>query len=253
MKTLTKSLVNRSLSVLLVLMMVFSLFTVGLTSASAAEVEIAETGASETYDVTVYFKSTGTLGYKPLITTIGAVDDFTDKEMTKDIFIGKNPSQTASYYWYKAEVKVSKASPALSISVLSSRYAMEGSISLNITETCTIYLAVDDLNAGNKMVNLTDWDEADRNWCESALHMVYDETLDGEDELAAVSANFVMRYVGDANGDGDVNIKDATLIQKSVANITTLDDTAAIVSDVTNDGFVTIKDATAIQKQLVNL
>ena len=214
---------------------------------------ITVTAVKDAYDVTVYFKSTSTLGYKPLITTIGAVDDFTDKEMTKDIFIGKNPSQTASYYWYKAEVKVSKASPALSISVLSSRYAMESSISLNITETGTIYLAVDDLNAGNKMENLTDWDEADRNWCESALHMVYDETLDGEDKLASVSANFVMRYVGDANGDGDVNIKDATLIQKSVANITTLDDTAAIVSDVTNDGFVTIKDATAIQKQLVNL
>ncbi len=207
----------------------------------------------DTYDVTIYFKSTSTTGYKPFITTDGAVSDLTKSEMTKDVFIGKNPSQTASYYWYKAEVQVSKASPALYVSVVSSRYAMEGEISLNITESGTIYLAVDDLNTGSTMVNLTDWDETERNWCQSAVHMVYDEAIDGEDALVAVSANYVMRYVGDANGDGDVNIKDTTLIQKSLANIVTLDDTAATVSDVTSDGSVTIKDATAIQKQIAGL
>jgi len=56
MKTLTKTFVKRSISILLVLMMVFSLLTVGLTSASAAEVEIAQTGATLTVGKIFYLK-----------------------------------------------------------------------------------------------------------------------------------------------------------------------------------------------------
>lgn len=214
---------------------------------------VSITAVKETYEVTIYFKSTSTLGYKPLISTDGAVEDLADKEMTKDIFISKNATQTASYYWYRADVQVSKASPALTVTVLSSRYAMEGNINLTITESGTIYLAVDNLNAGYEMLDLTDWDEDMRNWTKSAVHMVYDEDIDGKDSLAQVGALVNLTYVGDANDDGNVNIKDTTHIQKHLAGIITLDDLAAEISDVDSDGLVTIKDATAIQKKLVAL
>ncbi len=56
---------------------------------------------------------------------------------------------------------------------------------------------------------------------------------------------------GDANSDGDVNIKDATYIQKYCAGmVTELNRTA---SDVNVDGSVNIKDVTVIQKYLIDM
>lgn len=59
--------------------------------------------------------------------------------------------------------------------------------------------------------------------------------------------------VGDVNKDGDVTIKDATLIQKYIANLKTIDETALDFSDVNGDTEVNIKDATMIQKFLADL
>ena len=54
--------------------------------------------------------------------------------------------------------------------------------------------------------------------------------------------------LGDVNGDGKVNIKDATLIQKSAAKIIELTENEKIRADVNADAKVNVKDATAIQK-----
>lgn len=211
---------------------------------------VSVTEVKEAYDVIIYFKSTSTLGYKPLLTTDGAVTDYADYAMTKDTFICYNATQTASYYWYRADVQVSKASPTVSVSILSSRYAMEGDIDLTITQSGAIYLAVDNLNEGYEMINLTDWDEDARNWTQSALHMVYDEAYDTEASYAEVSARVNLTSVGDANGDGVVNIKDATLVQKFLAGLEQMDSLSVEISDVNDDGILTIKDATAIQKKI---
>lgn len=58
--------------------------------------------------------------------------------------------------------------------------------------------------------------------------------------------------MGDVNGDGDVNIKDAAAIQLNLAKLYTgyFDETAA---DVDGDGSITIKDAAHIQLKLANL
>lgn len=53
---------------------------------------------------------------------------------------------------------------------------------------------------------------------------------------------------GDVNGDGKVNVKDATLIQKAAAKITKLTDAENLCADVNGDSKVNVKDATAIQK-----
>ncbi len=58
---------------------------------------------------------------------------------------------------------------------------------------------------------------------------------------------------GDVNADGVINIKDATQIQKSIANLTTFTDTQAILADYNSDGQINIKDATEIQKHLAGL
>ncbi len=58
---------------------------------------------------------------------------------------------------------------------------------------------------------------------------------------------------GDADLSDDVNIKDATAVQKHAASLLTLEGTAIIQADVTGDATVNVKDATAIQKFIAGL
>lgn len=59
--------------------------------------------------------------------------------------------------------------------------------------------------------------------------------------------------LGDITLDGNVKIQDATLIQKSLAKLVTLDSKQTALADVTEDGKVNIKDATAIQKYIAKI
>ena len=59
--------------------------------------------------------------------------------------------------------------------------------------------------------------------------------------------------IGDVNGDGDVTIDDATMIQKAIAELIELDDTQKKAADANADGQITIDDATMIQKYIAEL
>ena len=59
--------------------------------------------------------------------------------------------------------------------------------------------------------------------------------------------------LGDANGDGVVDIKDATEIQKYLAEFETVASFDLTAADVDRDGFVTIADVSAIQQYLADL
>ena len=67
----------------------------------------------------------------------------------------------------------------------------------------------------------------------------------------ATDANVVL--LGDVNLDGKVTIQDATLIQKAIAKLATLDEVQTAAADATEDGEVNIKDATAIQKWIAKV
>ena len=56
--------------------------------------------------------------------------------------------------------------------------------------------------------------------------------------------------LGDANGDGYVNISDVTDIQRVVAEMDTFDDLRQKAADINGDGVVTIDDATFLQTYL---
>lgn len=58
---------------------------------------------------------------------------------------------------------------------------------------------------------------------------------------------------GDVTKDGNVNISDVTLIQKSLIQLATLDDDQSALADFNKSDTVNIKDATAIQYMLVGL
>lgn len=59
--------------------------------------------------------------------------------------------------------------------------------------------------------------------------------------------------LGDANEDGTLNIKDATLIQKHIASIITLSERGVKLADFDESGDINIKDATAIQKYIAGI
>ena len=58
--------------------------------------------------------------------------------------------------------------------------------------------------------------------------------------------------LGDADGDGEVCITDATRVQRDVAQIIKIDDSCRCSADVDSDGIITIMDATSIQRWLVH-
>ncbi len=59
--------------------------------------------------------------------------------------------------------------------------------------------------------------------------------------------------LGDVNGDGKVNIKDATQIQKYAAKLVKLTESELVRADVNADNKVNVKDATAIQKYVAKI
>ena len=58
--------------------------------------------------------------------------------------------------------------------------------------------------------------------------------------------------LGDADGDGEVCITDATMIQRDGAKLTVIDNDYRRSADVDSDGVLTIMDATNIQRWLVH-
>lgn len=71
-----------------------------------------------------------------------------------------------------------------------------------------------------------------------------------DNELEILPAEYA---VGDVDMDGKVNVKDATLVQKSIAGLVTLTDKQTFLADADLDTNVNIKDATYIQKQVAGL
>jgi len=59
--------------------------------------------------------------------------------------------------------------------------------------------------------------------------------------------------LGDVNRDGNVNVRDATAIQKNIAGLMEFDSEQTALADFNLDTFVNVKDATAIQKKIAGL
>lgn len=61
------------------------------------------------------------------------------------------------------------------------------------------------------------------------------------------------KLLGDADKDGQLNIKDATAIQKNIAGLLEFDSEQTSLADFNADSEVNIKDATAIQKKIAGI
>lgn len=58
---------------------------------------------------------------------------------------------------------------------------------------------------------------------------------------------------GDMNVDGDIDVTDATIIEKGLANTITLSNAQQLLGDANYDGRVSIQDATYIRKLAANI
>ncbi len=65
--------------------------------------------------------------------------------------------------------------------------------------------------------------------------------------------NTAYNLKGDVDGDGVISIMDATAIQKYLADISELEDSAKESADFNEDNTINVVDATDIQKYLVNI
>ncbi|MBQ7386242.1 MAG: dockerin type I repeat-containing protein [Ruminococcus sp.] len=78
--------------------------------------------------------------------------------------------------------------------------------------------------------------------------------MSSEPKVDASSVNgTVIGYIGDANLDGKINIKDCTAIQKYLAKYTLLNEQAKLLSDADNNQKLNVRDATAIQKYVAGM
>lgn len=59
--------------------------------------------------------------------------------------------------------------------------------------------------------------------------------------------------MGDIDSNGNINIEDATMIQKYIVDLVELSDMQLIVADVNGDGIVNIEDVTNIQKFIAEI
>jgi len=65
---------------------------------------------------------------------------------------------------------------------------------------------------------------------------------------AETTDSYKTYFIGDADLDGRITIKDATKIQKHIAKLLALDEIPLALADANNDTKVSVKDATQIQK-----
>ena len=73
------------------------------------------------------------------------------------------------------------------------------------------------------------------------------------EEITTAPAGDKEFETGDANIDNKLNIRDATLIQKHLAKITTMSEAALELADFNKDSKVNVKDATSIQKFIAGI
>ena len=58
---------------------------------------------------------------------------------------------------------------------------------------------------------------------------------------------------GDMNVDGDIDVTDATIIEKYLANTITLSNAQQLLGDANYDGRISIQDATYVRKLAANI
>lgn len=222
-------------------------------------------GVKGNHDVTIYFKSSSTYAYKPLIKLNNG--DYVEMTKTDTDFIGTNYSGSIKFYWYSYTVKVNSTNDN-TIYIKTAGTSASGSFTSKLDST-TFYFGIDDLMEGTKLVDLSNQPEYIRNYHHTARHMVF-SGLASDGTLGFTTVNDKRYQMGSYNPDEFKTVDTASVA--SVSNTLTTASSFSIKSatavqmlnvekakasllqtqllDVNLDGIVDIKDATLIQKAL---
>lgn len=238
-----------------------------ITNASSDEAEVTKVG--ENYEIKLNedgFDAYVNVDFKPLNTnnfsfsfdittdcaTLEGYYNYFDESATEVVFpsyIGKLKVTGISYLF-----EFDSIAPVKSI-VLSENISMINEYIFYYCtelENITIPASVTMIGSGafGMCENLTDvyYGGTQQQWAEMYI---------GADNEYLINANIHFAQsepeMGDVNGDGELNIKDATEIQKYLADLAGFDEAQLILADINLDGTVNIKDATYIQKKIANL
>ncbi|MBR2280604.1 MAG: starch-binding protein [Ruminococcus sp.] len=139
-------------------------------------------------------------------------------------------------------------------------YIMEGVRSNNDEETTTAEVSSEttasesyEASSENESTNTTASETTEEASSTSASTSAPEETTEATEETTQKPTEKDKYEVGDVNMDELISVKDATLIQKALAKITTLSAEQEKLADTDFNGDVNIKDATRIQKYVAKL
>lgn len=226
---------------------------------------VTVSGVTGEHNVTIYFKSSSTYAYKPLLKLNDGV--FTD--MTKTDFIGTNYSGSIKFYWYSITVSVDSTNDNTNtIYIKTAGTSASGSFTSTLNST-TYYFGIDDLMEGTELVDLSNQPEYIRNYHHTARHMVFsglasDGTLGftrvndkryqmgsyNPDEVTTVDTASVASVSNTLTTASSFSVKSATAVQMLNVEKAKASLLQTQLLDVNLDGIVDIKDATLIQKAL---
>lgn len=226
---------------------------------------VTVSGVKGNHDVTIYFKSSSTYAYKPLLKLNN--DNYVEMTKTEKDLIGTNYSGSIKFYWYSYKVNVDSTKD-YTITIKTAGTSASGSFTSTLNST-TYYFGIDDLMEGTELVDLSNQPEYIRNYHHTARHMVF-SGLASDGTLGFTKVNGIRYQMGSYNPD-DVTTVDTASVA-SVSNTLTTASSFSIKSatavqmlnvekakasllqtqllDVNLDGIVDIKDATLIQKAL---
>ncbi len=163
-----------------------------------------------------------------------------------------------NYEISKEQVEIDSATSKLRVAI--NRLVLKDAPPVNknmlsqaISTAISYYMSLDTFTTSswNRMINkcyAAREVERDENATQAQVDLATEELLDAINRLERVEG-----LTGDVDGDGKVNVLDATLIQCHVARIYTIEPKRYRYADTYKDGAVTILDATIIQRFLAQL
>ncbi len=234
---------------------------------TSTPISVSTTNSATVIDkVTIWFKGTTLASLKPSYSVNGG-NKTKMTSVSENGYIGTHYSGAYQFRWYEFELSDVTVGDSYTLTFTTAKSDMNATITLNFS-TCPadkkMYFAVDNMQTGTEVTDITN-NETAKSCFRSSVNMITNLTESDYDPLYAMQAinlsllntsgNLITKtcYLGDVDTDNRISVKDATEIQKMLAECSDLDSEYSMLGDFNADGMVNIKDATAIQRYTVGI
>lgn len=237
------------------------------TKKTSTPISVSTTNSATVIDkVTIWFKGTTLASLKPSYSVNGG-NKTKMTSVSENGYIGTHYSGAYQFRWYEFELSDVTVGDSYTLTFTTAKSDMNATITLNFS-TCPadkkMYFAVDNMQTGTEVTDITN-NETAKSCFRSSVNMITNLTESDYDPLYAMQAinlsllntsgNLITKtcYLGDVDTDNRISVKDATEVQKMLAECSDLDSEYSMLGDFNADGMVNIKDATAIQRYTVGI